>query len=218
MKVTTWFVSSIAGICMLSQMLGGQTDGRINLLAPQADASQGVSAGTSITISGTPAYQKPTSYNSSVTTTFEGEKYTIQVAIVTIPTGSGFQKPMLETQSNAIYIARPDELKAIFGEDTAFAAGAVPASANKPVAATIELLGDNAKGTSGPDGMHIDFDMLTGQMNLGRGLAVDVEFFDRKIVLKPGSINLGGTQYTFSEGACIVAVRGKLTAYGVTRH
>ena len=78
------------------------------------------------------------------------------------------------------------------------------------------------KATSGPDGMHIALP-LSGYFNLGDGLACDVKIFDRKVIIKPGSLTIVGINwgpmrhYTFAEGACIVAINGKLTAYGIKR-
>lgn len=177
-----------------------------------------ISAGSGVTFTSQPKYEKPKSYDSTTTTTWGGKEYKIQVALVNIPTGGGFQLPCLETESGSIYIASASEMQALLGTETTLREYTDPKATDKPIAATLEPLeGKALKGTAGKDGMHIGIDLIAGQMNLGDGLACDLKTFGRKVVLRAGSLDIKGVQYTITEGACILASEGKLVAYGVKR-
>ena len=177
-----------------------------------------ISAGSGVTFTSQPKYEKPKSYDSTATTTWVGKEYKIHVAMVNIPTGGGFQMPCLEAVSGSVYIATASEMQALLGTETTLREGTDQKATDKPIAATLEPLeGKAVKGTAGTDGMHIGIDLMAGQMNLGDGLACDLKTFGRKVVLKAGSLNIKGVQYTITEGACILASEGKFVAYGVKR-
>lgn len=177
-----------------------------------------ISAGSGATVTSQAKYEKPKSYDSTATTTWGGREYKINVALVNIPTGGGFQMPYLEAVGGSVYIATANEMQALLGTETTLREGADQEAANRSIAATLEPLeGKAVKGTAGTDGMHIGIDLMAGQMNLGDGLTCDLKTFGRKVVMKAGSLNIKGVQYTITEGACIFASEGKLVAYGVKR-
>jgi len=177
-----------------------------------------ISAGSGVTFTSQPKYEKPKKYDSSATTSWSGTQYKINVAMVNIPTGGGFQMPCLEAEAASVYIARADEVLALLSDETTLRENADAKATDKPIAATLEPLeGKAVKATAGTEGMHIGIDLMSGQMNLGNGLALDIKTFDRKVFLKAGSLSVKGIQYTITEGACIVAADGKLVAYGVKR-
>ncbi len=177
-----------------------------------------LSRDTSITITSEPKYEKPERYTSTAKTMWAGTEYTVRVAVVTVPTGGGFQMFFLETEPDGVIIAVASDLTALFASNVVLEQTKDAAESEKPVAATLEPLeGKVVRAKAGPEGMHVGFSPMNGRMNLGDGLVSDLKNFGKKVVFKAGTLKVKGEQLSFEDGAYMVVRDGKLVAYGVKR-